>query len=405
MNVQRPVFQPKQLYRELDRMLHEGQATGLGVEWFRWVVEEIIRRFGDALLIENGRLYEEQDDGGFELVFQVDSLDPDVLGVVLRPDYRPLQLLLSHGVFLFDASIEGQSPRLEGRLGGMESAGLLVDSTPRRILAFGMHPGWERDDLDFTLNTLRNAINHWIDVQHLQSDFTQAAEIQGSLFPDAAPELAGFSIAAQSLPADVVGGDFYDFLQGDPDNVIVALGDASGHGLPAALLARDVMTGLRMGTERALKLTAIVTRVNRVIARSALSTRFVSLFFGELESNGNFFYVNAGHPPALVVGGRGTRRLSIGGTILGPLDDAVFRRGWAHVDKGDSLVIVSDGLLEREAPDGTMFGEAGVEKVVRQHLGRPAAETLDALFAAAREFGAGKPWEDDTTAMVATRLR
>jgi sigma-B regulation protein RsbU (phosphoserine phosphatase) len=402
VNVQRPQFQPKQFYRDLDRLLREGTATALE-EWFPWVVEEIIRRFGDALLIQNGRVYEEQDDGGFELVHQVASPDPAVLGIVLRPDYRPLQLLLKHGVFLFDASVEGQSPRLEARLGGMESAGLLVDSTPRRILAFGMHSGWERDDLDFTLNTLRNAINHWLDMRHLQSDFAQAAEIQTSLFPDAAPQMPGFTIAAQSLPAEIVGGDFYDFLEGDPETVIVTLGDASGHGLPAALLARDVMTGLRMGTERALKLTAIINRVNRVIARSALSTRFASLFFGELEPNGNLFYVNAGHPPALIVGGRGTRRLTIGGMILGPLDEAVFRRGWAHVDKGDTLVLYSDGLLERESPDGAMFGEDGIERIVAANLGKPAAVTLRALFEAALEFGAGKPWLDDTTAMVVAR--
>ncbi|HMB71428.1 MAG TPA: PP2C family protein-serine/threonine phosphatase [bacterium] len=403
MNVHHAQFQPKQFYRELDRLLHEGEETGLGAKWFAWVVEELVRRFGDALLIQSGRVYEEQDDGGFELVHQVDAPDPGVVGVVLRPDYRPLQLLLEHGVFLFDESIEGQSPRLESRLGGMESAGLLVDSTPRRILAFGMHHGWERDDLDFTLNTLRNAINHRLDVQHLQSDFAQAAEIQGSLFPERAPKMPGFTLAAQSLPAEIVGGDFYDFLEGDPETVVLSLGDASGHGLPAALLARDVMTGLRMGTERALKLTAIIHRVNRVIARSALSTRFASLFFAELEPNGNLFYVNAGHPPALIVGQRGTRRLSIGGTILGPLDDAVFRRGWAHVDKGDTLVLYSDGVLERESPDGEMFGEEGIERVVRKNLGQPALVTLGALFDACRKFGAGKPWLDDTTAMVVTR--
>jgi sigma-B regulation protein RsbU (phosphoserine phosphatase) len=140
-----------------------------------------------------------------------------------------------------------------------------------------------------------------------------------------------------------------------------------------------------------------------VIARSALSTRFASLFFGELEPNGNLFYVNAGHPPALIMGGRGTRRLTIGGMILGPLNDAVYRRGWAHVDKGDTLVLYSDGLMEREAPDGTMFGEERIERVVSANLGKPAAVTLRALFDAALEFGAGKPWLDDTTAMVVTR--
>jgi sigma-B regulation protein RsbU (phosphoserine phosphatase) len=184
---------------------------------------------------------------------------------------------------------------------------------------------------------------------------------------------------------------------------VLAVGDASGHGLPAALLARDVVTGLRMGAERSLRITLLINQLNRVIARSILSTRFVSLFYAEVESNGNLFYVNAGHPAALLTGQRGTRRLTIGGTILGPLATSSYKRGWAHVDRGDTLVIVSDGLLEREDAAGEMFGEAGVLAVMAAQAGRPAKQVLDALFQAAAEHGANQPWADDTTAMVVVR--
>jgi sigma-B regulation protein RsbU (phosphoserine phosphatase) len=398
-----PGFQPKQLYRELDRLLRAGDASTPEAQWFPWLVDEIVARFGSELLIESGRLYEEQPGDGFELVHQVGSRDPDAIGVVLRPDYRPLQLLLQHGVYLFDNTVEGQSERLEGRLGGMESAGLVVKSDPRRALAFGLRPGWERDDLDFTLNMLRNAINHQLAVRHMETDFEQAAEIQRSLLPTEAPHLPGFTIAARSETAEIVGGDFFDFLPADPEALVLALGDASGHGLPAALLARDVVTGLRMGSERSLKITEVVNRLNRVIARSILSTRFVSLFYAELESNGNLFYVNAGHPPPIVTGERGTRRLTIGGTILGPLATASYQRGWAHVDHGDMLVLVTDGLLERSNPSGAMFGDEKLEVTLGRVRGQPAAEVLDALFDAAKKFGRGAPWADDTTAMVIVR--
>ncbi len=397
------ILQPKQFYRELDRLLRESDGVEITEEWFRWVVDETVRRFGNTLRIESGRLYEEGIDGQFELVHQVGSRDPETLGVVIEPNYRPLKLVLEHGVFLFDPFIEGQSVALENRLGGLDSGALLVKSEPRRILAFGLEPGWDREELDFTLHTIRNAINHRLVVQHLKTDFEQAAEIQKSLLPTEPLPLEGFSVAARSDAAEAVGGDFFDFLPGDPGSLVFALGDASGHGLPAALLARDVVTGLRMGSERHLKITEIVNRLNRVIARSALSTRFVSLFYAELESNGNLFYVNAGHPAPWIAGDRGVRRLSIGGTILGPVKTTSYQRGWAHVDRGDTLVVLTDGILERQNATGVMFDEAGVEAVVEATQGRPAPEVLETLFRTARDHGNRGFWEDDTTAIVITR--
>jgi sigma-B regulation protein RsbU (phosphoserine phosphatase) len=399
----RPAFHPKQLYRELSRLLSHGEGAEFSREWFAALVDEIVVRLGATLLIDSGRVYEDRGAKGFELVHQVGSKDPQAIGVLIRLNYRPLQLLLQHGVFIFDPTVQGQSERLERRLGGMESAAVLIGSEPRRILAFGLTPGWERDDLDFTLHTMRNVIDDRIGVQHLKTDMNQAAEIQRSLLPTRAPELAGFTVAARSEAAEIVGGDFFDFLPGDPDTIVLAVGDASGHGLPAALLARDVVTGLRMGSERSLKITLIVNRLNRVIARSILSTRFVSLIYAELESNGNLFYVNAGHPPALISGPRGARRLTIGGTIIGPLATSVYKRGWAHVDRGDTLALVTDGLLEREDAAGNMFGEAGVLAVMEAQAGRPARDVLEAIFRAAAEYGGEQPWADDTTAVVIAR--
>ena len=79
------------------------------------------------------------------------------------------------------------------------------------------------------------------------------------------------------------------------------LADASGHGLPAALQARDVVIGMRMGQAEDEKITATVSRLNRVIHRSGLASRFISLFYGELEETGNMAYVNGGHCPPLLL--------------------------------------------------------------------------------------------------------
>ncbi len=361
------MFQPKLFYRELDALLHEIDTASEDHKWFEWLVDQIVDRFGTALWIENGRLYTETE-AGFVLAHDVHSRDPQVEGIVLETGYRPIDLVLTHGVFIFDATVRGQSIELENRLGGTESAALLVNSEPRRILAFGLREGWEREHLDFALNTIRNAVNQRLSLFNLRSDFAQAAEIQRSLLPKTLPPFAGFALAAHSIPASSVGGDFYDFLPIGHDLLGVALGDASGHGLGSALLARDVVTGLRMGAEREFKMVPMIERLNRVIGKSMLSTRFVSLYYGELETNGNLFYVNAGHPPPWIFGERGTRRLTMGGSILGPLENSTFKRGFAHLDRGDTLVAVTDGLLERENKKGEMFGENRLERAVREAI-------------------------------------
>ena len=396
------MLHPKRFYRELESLLNDIEGGRLGADWYPWIIRQILDRFGEELAIDNGRVWVEEGDG-YRLEFEIGIRDRSARELLVPFDYPPLRHVLEHKVFLFDGTTPGISPELEKRLGGIESAALLIPSEPSRILAFGLRPGWERDPLDFAFNTVRNAIVHRLRYQDLALDFEQAAEIQRSLLPVESPRLPGYSIAARSAPATQVGGDFYDFIPYDDKTLVLALGDASGHGLAAALLARDVVTGIRVGAERSLKITETINRLNRVIARSALSTRFVSLFYAELESNGNVFYVNAGHPAPWIVGERDARRLHVGGPILGPLDDAHFERGWAHVDRGDVFVLVTDGFLERADAQGVHFGEEGVEAVLHKWRGRPADEILEELFAAARSHGNDTPWTDDTSAVVITR--
>jgi sigma-B regulation protein RsbU (phosphoserine phosphatase) len=199
-----------------------------------------------------------------------------------------------------------------------------------------------------------------------------------------------------------VGGDFFDFMPLDADILGVAIGDASGHGLPAALLVRDIVTGLRMGIEKDLKITPVFERLNRVIHRSRLSSRFVSLFYGELEANGSLVYVNAGHPPPLLFSRDGFETLAVGGTVVGPLPGARFRSGIARLRPGNLLVMCTDGILERHQASQE-FGDHGLHRALEAVLEAPAEAVLDTVFSAAFEFGEGRPWEDDATVLVVRR--
>jgi sigma-B regulation protein RsbU (phosphoserine phosphatase) len=269
--------------------------------------------------------------------------------------------------------------------------------------AGGLRAAPSRAELLSALNSIVYSIRQRLERGRLEDLFEQARTIQLSLLPPGRREFAGFDVFASSTPAQSVGGDLYDFLDIDPETLGIAVADASGHGLPAALQARDVATGLRMGVERDLKITRMVERLNRVIHQSGLSSRFISLFFGELERNGNLSYINAGHPPPLLLDTRGVRELSVGGMLLGPDPSATYKLGFVHVDRGASLLAYSDGVFEREDANGQIFGRERLGEWLGATAQMPAEDAVADLLQRLSEYGEGRAFEDDVTVMMVRR--
>jgi serine phosphatase RsbU (regulator of sigma subunit) len=132
-------------------------------------------------------------------------------------------------------------------------------------------------------------------------------------------------------------------------------------------------------------------------------SRFISLVFGELERNGNFSYINAGHPPALLMGPRGMSELSVGGTLLGPQEDATYKLGFAHLDRGASLAMYTDGVIERGVETGEMFGPERVREWMEAWPTGPAHDAVEDLIRRVNAYGDGKPLEDDVTVVYVHR--
>jgi sigma-B regulation protein RsbU (phosphoserine phosphatase) len=260
-----------------------------------------------------------------------------------------------------------------------------------------------RTELLSALNSIVYSIRQRLERGRLEDLFEQARTIQLSLLPPGRREFAGFDVFASSTPAQSVGGDLYDYYGVGPETLGIAVADASGHGLPAALQARDVATGLRMGFERDMKLTRMVERLNRVIHQSGLTSRFISLFFGELERNGNLSYINAGHPPPLLLDTRGVRELSVGGMLLGPDPGATYKLGFVHVDRGASLLAYTDGVFEREDANGQIFGRERLGEWLQGSARMPAEDAVADLLAQLTVFGGRRAFEDDVTVMLVRR--
>ncbi|MEM1180788.1 MAG: PP2C family protein-serine/threonine phosphatase, partial [Acidobacteriota bacterium] len=283
-----------------------------------------------------------------------------------------------------------------------------VDSE-RYVIAFDVEPG-HRDAIVNALGVIRHAVTQKIREQEVEEIFSQAKQIQRSILPTESPKFSFYDIAGRSDSLDSVGGDIFDYIPIHDGILGVAIADASGHGLPAALQVRDVYMGLRMGMARDLKIVRTVERLNQIIHNSTLTSRFVSLFYGELESNGLFIYVNAGHPAPFHLRKdprRPTMSLREGGPILGPLGDATYDRGFVRIEPGDVLVLYTDGITETRDRAASEPGDAGEEygverlqAVVHEHRDRCSDAILDAIFEDLRRFSDGAQTEDDRTVIV-----
>jgi len=232
----------------------------------------------------------------------------------------------------------------------------------------------------------------------------RARAIQRSLLPDPLPDLPGFELAARSESADAVGGDVFDAQVLAPGAIGLMIADASGHGLPAALEARDVVVGLRMGAARQLKIDATIERLNRILCVSTLSSRFISLVYGELDGEGSFDYINAGHPPPLVLSPESARNLPESGRVLGVSPASSYRVGHAEIPPGGLLLLYTDGVTECPSPDGEEFGIERLSGIARLLCEAPAAHLVSAIFDALAEHACQERLPDDASVFVVKRL-
>jgi len=385
----------KDLYRRLDRVLSDVHRRVRGQEFLQESLYVLFDKHGRELSAAGAQLFA-HDGRVLESIARVGRLE-DV-------GSAPLALADFHAHF--DPS--GERVRLVA--GGADAAQPLAffevaHGARPFVFLFHFEPDWERGAAELLLNTACSILSVKLAEERLGAALREAAEIQRSLLPAAPPEFPGFDIAAQSQPAEEVGGDWFDYLPLGEGSLGISIGDASGHGLPAALMARDVVVGLRMGIEQELKAAHALAKLNRVLHASTLSSCFASLLYGELEENGSFFYYNAGHDAPLLVTDAGCTPLRTGGTVLGPLPDARFRRHFAHLDHGALLALYTDGMIERRSRAGELFGLERLQAVLHGGRDLSAASLVARSFVELERFGGTGPATDDQTLLVVKRHR
>ncbi|HVT18789.1 MAG TPA: PP2C family protein-serine/threonine phosphatase [Thermoanaerobaculia bacterium] len=389
----------EQLVAVIERAADEGTTI-------RTLVDGIVVKFRDELGIYGGRIYRRR--GAFYVLQDTFGDAKEVpQGLKVPASYAPIERVLEDGTLFMDSDDPRLDKSFEDLLGVQQFAALEVGDGDY-VLAFNVAPGYHRDDILFSLGIVRHSVNQQLRRERMQGIFEEARKIQSSILPRRAPAYGDFDFAGRSEPMETVGGDFFDYIPVTNKILGLAIADVSGHGLPAALQVRDIYMGLRMGLARDFKIVRTVERMNRIIHRSTLTSRFVSMFYGELELNGVFIYVNAGHPPPFHLAADGTiTDLEAGGPVLGPLAEASYERGFVIVKPGDMLVFYTDGIVETrgaEKPGQPLeeYGSERLQRVAREHRGKPSKEVVAAIFASVDAFAQGAPADDDRTVMVVT---
>ncbi len=236
----------------------------------------------------------------------------------------------------------------------------------------------------------------------VDEQFRAARDIQQMLFPADAPSIEGFDIAGAAYPAESTGGDYYDYIPLNDGTLGIVIGDVCGHGFGPALLMAELRAYLRSLSHDYSDVAEIVTRANRLMSRDTRGEHFVTLFFAKVDPAGRSFHYASGGQGCFHIGANGdTTHVSAAGTVLGVLPDALMPAGPpVAVQRGDVLLLMTDGIPETMSPAGEMFGNERAVNIVREHRDRSSRDMIDALYHATCTFADGGDQKDDITAVV-----
>ncbi|MDX1984213.1 MAG: PP2C family protein-serine/threonine phosphatase [Bryobacteraceae bacterium] len=239
--------------------------------------------------------------------------------------------------------------------------------------------------------------------QRLQEQLELARQVQQGLLPSAGSIPAGLDLAAGSLAAHEVGGDFYDVLTVDGGRPALVLGDVSGKGVPAALLMGVIHGAVRSSrwAETGAGHEELGLQLNRLLYERSSQEKFATMFWCDYDlMTGRLRYVNAGHCPPLLIHGSTVSRLGDGGPVLGLLPYARYQRGLATLESDDLLVLYSDGVVEASNATGEEFGEHRLLETIMANRDRDAEKIRRSVVEAVRSFTGTSELEDDLTLVV-----
>jgi len=245
-------------------------------------------------------------------------------------------------------------------------------------------------------------IDQAIEIEKMEKELSLAAKIQEDFLPKKNPDCENFLITGSNVPCYQVGGDYFDFIEIDPDRLSIVIADVSGKGVGASLLMASLRAALHSEVDSQYKIEAMAAELNNFVHRSSATNSFITFFFCELnKKSGELIYINAGHNPPLVLDKKGKiHRLESCGLCLGMFPSTTYEAQKITLKAGDMALLFTDGITESRNKKEEEFTEERLTSLLQKHSKLAAPKILKKISEELNSFTSGAETMDDMTIVI-----
>ncbi|MBK7106773.1 MAG: serine/threonine-protein phosphatase [Ignavibacteriae bacterium] len=339
--------------------------------------------------------------------FKLTLEENPILNVVSK--YRTIlanetnEVLLKKGIFKYSAS-------------GIGSKKKIGDNSYYEYL-LAVNSNEIKDELRYILNIVATVLTSKIRERRLSfsrknliADIDKAKQLQRSILPEHEYKFHGYDIFGVTIPAEIVGGDFYDYIKvgDDEERLGIVVGDAASKGLSASAEAMYISGAIRMAGNFQMKISPMMNRMNKLVNKIFSDDKFASLFYGELsdDKKGLFLYANAGHNPPMFYHNKTNKILMLEptGPLLGPAPNSKYETDSINFSSGDVLVIYSDGITEAANNAFEFYEENRLANLIIVNKSKTPKQIAALIIEDVQKFStADSKYQDDKTIVVIKR--
>jgi len=409
-------MEQKRLFRTIDRVASKDFSSEH--ELLIEVVKQLVVK--DQINITGGRVWKlDVQSKAYTLVFQAGNVHRIERGFrLLVKDYPVFELIVKERTILANETnkILRKKGILRYSVSGVGSK-LKVDNNFYYEYLLAVNSENIDDALGYTLNIVATVLTsklreRRISTSHknLFQDIDKAKQLQNSILPDHEFTFHNYELYGLTIPAEIVGGDFYDYLTigSNEERLGIVLGDAASKGLAAAAEAMYISGAIRMTSNFQIKISPLMYQMNQLVNKIFSDDKFASLFYGEIsdDKKGLFLYANAGHNPPIFVKSKNRQItfLAPTGPLLGPAPNSKYETDSINFNEGDVLVIFSDGIVEAANEKYEFYEEKRLKKVILKNLEKSPKEIVNAIMSDVINFSTNdSKYQDDKTIVVIKR--
>jgi phosphoserine phosphatase RsbU/P len=284
---------------------------------------------------------------------------------------------------------------------------IVTESTGAPILdAKGNLIKWRGVDRDITerLQAEEEIRRAHVKLAVAKNEMKIARQIQESLLPAAPVIMPGLRIHGHCMPADLVGGDYFDYFRQQGDCVDVVIADVSGHSVGPALFMVETRSAIRTHAHLTENPAETLAMMNESLYDDLnQADHFITMFYMRYDSlNHRLSYANAGQCPPLLLrpGQLSCSELDADGLVLGVMKDVHFEEKELDLNAGDMVFLYTDGITEAENPKGELFGTRRLCETLTAHIELDPQQLIDELIEQLQSFRQKKTFDDDVTIVI-----